>query len=455
MHLLYEFATFNINPGLTDGATTFVSGESKDTGNTTGSITLASDAFTEIEFSVQALAAATDGGDYCFRLYDATNSQVLDTYSVYSEVQLGAPPTDVTVSASGTQTASMFIPSTDQYVGGKFVIIDNTGSRNITGITITESGTVDALNNLDNIKLFYELDTTAPYDGASESYAGGELQFGVTDTDGFSAANGTSSFTDTVAIDTTSTLVVYVVFDVGAGATPGEPVEISINDPSTEVTASAGTVGPATPVAIPGTTTLTAAVTVSASGTQTASMAIPSTNQYVGGKFVIVDNTGSRNITGITITESGTVDALNNLDNIKLFYELDSTAPYDGASESYAGTESQFGVTDTTGFSAANGTSSFTDTVAINTTSTLCDVCRPRCRCGCFRRRDRRDQHQRPLDRSHSECGHGGAGNAGGDFWDDDTFGGVWRRHLLLGGDGQHRPLFGHRLGVGRDPHVE
>ena len=193
----------------------------------------------------------------------------------------------------------------------------------------------------------------------------------MTDTDGFSAANGTSSFTDTVAIDTTSTLVVYVVFDVGAGATPGETVEISINDPSTEVTASAGTVGPATPVAIPGTTTLTAAVTVSASGTQTASMAIPSTNQYVGGKFVIVDNTGSRNITGITITESGTVDALNNLDNIKLFYELDSTAPYDGASESYAGTESQFGVTDTTGFSAANGTSSFTDTVAINTTSTL------------------------------------------------------------------------------------
>ena len=250
--------TFNITPGLTDGATTFVSGESKDTGNTTGSITLASDEFTEIEFSIQALAAATDAGDYCFRLYDATNSQVLDTYSVYAEVQLGTPPTDVTVSASGTQTAGMFIPSTDQYVGGKFVIRDNTGSRNITGITITESGTVDALNNLDNIKLFYELDTTAPYDGASESYGGGETQFGVTDTNGFSAVNGISSFTDTVAISTTSTLVVYVVFDVGAGATPGETVEISINDPSTEVTASAGTVGPATPVAISGTTTLSA-----------------------------------------------------------------------------------------------------------------------------------------------------------------------------------------------------
>ncbi len=244
--------TANISPGLTDDATTFVSGELKDLGNTTGTITLGVDQFTEVEFSVQALAAATDGGDYCFRL------QVLDTYINYAEVQLAAPTTDVTVTVSGTQTATMGIPSTNQYVGGKFVIVDNTGSRNITGITITESGTVDALNNLDNIKLFYELDTTAPYDGASESYAGTESQFGVTDTTGFSAANGTSSFTGTVAINTTSTMVVYVVFDVGAGATPGETVEISINDSSTEVTASAGTVGPATPVAIPGTTTLAA-----------------------------------------------------------------------------------------------------------------------------------------------------------------------------------------------------
>ena len=32
---------------------------------------------------------------------------------------------------------SMFIPSTDQYVGGKFVIVDNTGSRNITGTVLT------------------------------------------------------------------------------------------------------------------------------------------------------------------------------------------------------------------------------------------------------------------------------------------------------------------------------
>ncbi|MGH9459775.1 MAG: DUF2341 domain-containing protein, partial [Vicinamibacteria bacterium] len=243
-----------------------------------------------------------------------------DFYSVGAAESL---TTDVTVSASGTQTASMLIPSTNQYVGGKFVIVDNTGSRNVTGITITESGTVNGQTNLDNIKLFYELDTSAPYDGASESYAGTESQFGSTDTDGFSAGNGTSAFTGTVGISTTATMVVYVVFDVGAGAANGETVEIGTANASTDVTVSAGTVGPASAVDIPGTTTLSVPdVTVSASGTQTASMIIPSTNRYVGGKFVIVNNTGSRNVTGITVTESGTVNGQTNLDNIKLYYEL-------------------------------------------------------------------------------------------------------------------------------------
>ena len=166
-----------------------------------------------------------------------TGSSTADIYwSVVEFCSAG----EVIVSESGTQTLSMGIPSTDQYVGGKFIITDNIGSRNVTGITITESGTVDGLNDLDNIKLFYELDTSAPYDGASESYGGGESQFGSTDTTGFSAADGTSAFAGSVGISTTATMVVYVVFDVGAGATNGETVEISIEDPSTEVTVDSG-----------------------------------------------------------------------------------------------------------------------------------------------------------------------------------------------------------------------
>jgi len=78
-------ATANISPGLTDEATTFVAGELKDTGNTTSAITLAADAFTEMEYAVQATANSTDLGNYCFRLFDTTGNTTLDTYTKYAE----------------------------------------------------------------------------------------------------------------------------------------------------------------------------------------------------------------------------------------------------------------------------------------------------------------------------------------------------------------------------------
>ena len=78
-------ATSNISPGLTDEATTFVAGELKDAGNTTGSITLAGDEFTEIEYAVQVTTNLTDLGNYCFRLFDTTGNTTLDTYTKYAE----------------------------------------------------------------------------------------------------------------------------------------------------------------------------------------------------------------------------------------------------------------------------------------------------------------------------------------------------------------------------------
>jgi len=180
------------------------------------------------------------------RQYSATEP----TTEVGSEIEFA----DVTVASFGSQTNSLNIPSTNQYVGGGFSIVDNTGSRNITGITITEHGTVDAQTNLANVKLYYDLDTTSPYDCASESYNGDESQFGSASS--FNGADGTASFTNSVGISTTSTMCVYVVLDVGSGAGNNETLEIKINNPSTEVTASSGTVKPSSAVEISGTTTL-------------------------------------------------------------------------------------------------------------------------------------------------------------------------------------------------------
>ena len=82
---LTDGAASTDSSGVTNEATTFVAGEVKDAGNTTGSITLDGDEFTEIEFSIQATTNATDDANYCFRLYDSTNGAVLDTYTNYAE----------------------------------------------------------------------------------------------------------------------------------------------------------------------------------------------------------------------------------------------------------------------------------------------------------------------------------------------------------------------------------
>ena len=76
--------TSNIVPGLFDEATTFVTGQLKDAGNATSNITLASDAFTEVEFAILATGNSTPGGSYCFRLYDSTAATPLNTYDVYA-----------------------------------------------------------------------------------------------------------------------------------------------------------------------------------------------------------------------------------------------------------------------------------------------------------------------------------------------------------------------------------
>lgn len=288
---------------------------------------------------------------------------------------LGAEDTgsDLQVSARNSQNSTLLIPTiTPLHVGGTFVLTASTNVT-VTEITITEQGTVDAQNSLDNIKLVYDLDTSAPYDCASEFYIGSETQFGSTDTDGFSSASGTSSFTGSLALSTTQTMCVYVLMDVLSSASQNQTIEIEITDPSTQVVLSSGSVTPGTAVALPGTTTLGYQTTVSASGSQVVALGIPVVNYEVGGKFAIASFSGSRNVTSITITEQGTVDGQNNIENISMFYKFDTSAPYNCDSESYNSiTDVQFGSTDTNGFSGPNGTSTFTGSAAISTTSAMC-----------------------------------------------------------------------------------
>lgn len=162
----------------------------------------------------------------------------------------------VTVTTIGTQTAAVSRGSSTNYAGGAFVITGLAATVNVTSIKITEQGTINASTNLDNILLRYESDSGTPYDCNSVAYGGAETQYGSTDTDGFDGADGSSTFTGSVAVTPTSAMCVYIEYDIGSGASGGETIEFQVSVPSADVVISAGTVGPETAVAISGTSTV-------------------------------------------------------------------------------------------------------------------------------------------------------------------------------------------------------
>lgn len=235
--------------------TTFLSpnGGVRDVNSQTGSLTLTSTEYVELEYAVVANSWISDGTSYCFRVSGAGTP--LSAYTNYAETTIAA---DVLVDTIGSEATSLSIPSTGQNAGGAFRVTDSTaGAGTITSVTITASGTVDYENDISNIRLLYDLDTSNPYTCDDVSYATTDSQFGSTDTDGFSAA-GISTFTGSVSNSPTQTVCFYVEYDVGSGATNGELLDIRIADPSSDVVIGASTVSPAAPVDIDGVTTFSA-----------------------------------------------------------------------------------------------------------------------------------------------------------------------------------------------------
>ncbi len=466
----------------------------------------------------------------------------------------------VVVSTTTAQTTEVIASTTNFHVGTAFAFTESISTRDVTSIMIEENGTVDAENAITNIRLRYESDTTFPYNCASVSYNGNELQYGATSTGGFSGANGSSTFNGTASVSTTSALCVYPVMDILDSAVNDATLNIFMSNPSTGVTVSLdGEVGPTTTVDVAGVTTIkndvltqihfhwrnddgtettatsrtasvqdtnltsiqqstpvrlrfeisneggttspamryrleyseatstcaaaylwtdvgaasdewdmynssnltdgadttniaagangavtdentsfvtpnaavkdtssqtgnitatstqfieleysivasttaiegntycfrltnageelpvytlhpratiAADVSVTATSSQVSLFDVPTTTAYIGGAYVITENSGSRNVTDITITENGTVDGAVGIDNVRLRYDLDTSAPYDCSSESYSGSEPLFGNIDTDGFSGADGNSVFSDPgVNITTTQTMC-----------------------------------------------------------------------------------
>ena len=184
------------------------------------------------------------------------------------------------------------------------------GEGTISQITLTEYGTCDAPNDLENVKLFQD-------DGDGNWESGQDTtQLGSTTT--FSGASSTATFSG-LSLTAGNSCYVHVVLDVESSATTANTVGIQISA-STDIESTASLVeADSWPVQLD--TSNIGVVTVVSNytgGTPTvppSSVTLPSTHTCLGTfKF-----DGEGTISQITLTEYGTCDADNHLENVKLF----------------------------------------------------------------------------------------------------------------------------------------
>lgn len=236
--------------GVTNPDTDFETpnGGIRDTNSQTGNITLDQNDFVELEYAISANAFVSDGTTFCFRVTNAGTA--LDAYTNYAEATIAA---DALVDTIGTQTSQVTFPVSNQYSGGVFRITKSTaGTAPVTSITITASGTVDAQNDLSNVEIKYDVDTTNPYTCDDTAYAVGDTTFGTAAT--FNGSNQ-ATFTGSVNVSPTATMCVYVEYDVDSDPSDGELLDIQIVDPSSEVVITGASVAPAAIVDVSGVTT--------------------------------------------------------------------------------------------------------------------------------------------------------------------------------------------------------
>lgn len=92
--------------GVSDENHTFLTTNAgiKDTSSQTSAISVSSESFIELEYSIQALSAATDGGVYCFRVTNA-NSPTNYSYQVYPQATIVSSGSTLTFVTDGSTEA--------------------------------------------------------------------------------------------------------------------------------------------------------------------------------------------------------------------------------------------------------------------------------------------------------------------------------------------------------------
>jgi len=135
----------------------------------------------------------------------------------------------ISVGASGTQPAEVYVPATNEHIG-TFTFIRDSGSADVTQIIFNEEGSVNANSYVSNLDVYYETADTCSYDG-------GETLFGTAST--FNVSDQ-ATVTGTMSVGT-SQVCVYVLVDISSSAA-SKILRIEISDPPNDITISAGSI---------------------------------------------------------------------------------------------------------------------------------------------------------------------------------------------------------------------
>ena len=378
------FSTTNIptsTGGVTDASANFLSTNygQKDTSNQVATTTISSSTFIEMEFSMQPTVNVTSSS-YYFRVTNAGTA--LKTYTRYPRVDLASQLRQIHYRwryDDGSETSSSWAAAQDTPI----TYIDKQSTRRLR-YEISNYG-APAGSEL------YRLEVSGPNPtscaaaayvrvasssdwrmATSSNFADGDpttdIAGGLTDENTTFVAGDMKESSDqassTVLVGDQFTEMEYSV-QATASSTGGANYCFRLTNGGATSTfayqayAQASIIPPID-------------ATVSSLGTSTAVMYVPSTNQYTGGTFAVRETSvGAKTVTSITLTQGGTANGSTDVSNIKLFYQMDTSTTPDCSTKSYDGTQPQYGSTSAS-FSSANGTSTFTGSVIITPTTTMC-----------------------------------------------------------------------------------
>lgn len=130
--------------GVSDTNATFFSNNDavRDTSTDTGALSISSDSFVEIEYSLVANAAATDGGVYCFRVTNS-GSATNFSYDVYPEATITAGGLSFAVD-SATQTFTAL--TSGSLVATTSILTAKTGNSSGFSVSVSRDDTVNTMS---------------------------------------------------------------------------------------------------------------------------------------------------------------------------------------------------------------------------------------------------------------------------------------------------------------------